>query len=140
MKYFILLTLHIDKFPQYFFTLLKQYDLERHPNLKDIIHVDGYVCIVKRIDYDISDNICFINLDVVDCKPHCDIESEVVPVLLYEFQELEECGWEMFDNDFGKNFDDNKETKIPSEIKKSTNIENMKILFAKAKIDLLNKE
>lgn len=134
MRYFFILKLQIEKFPKYYVELFKEYEIHVHPNKDDIIHVDGFACKIEKIDYDISDDMCFISLLAYDNIPVCDKEKEVIPILESERIELEEYDWKMIDLDYGENFDEKRPIRAPNNKKMECSMEHVKLIFAKVKI------
>lgn len=101
MKYLVLLTIRIEKFPQYFIEVGTQLDLCIHPNLTDEITVDEYFCSIKRVSYDLKNDNGMLYIEAHDSLPHEDQEENVVPRLKDEAEELKQHGWWLNDYDFG---------------------------------------
>lgn len=102
MQYLICLKIKIEKFPNYFIEVIKQYELPFHPNLTDEICVDDYYCTIENIHVDISEGSHIISLINTGGGPHEDEEVNVIPRLKDEMKELEQYGWRMNDYDFGE--------------------------------------
>lgn len=100
MRYLVLVKLRVEKFPEYFIQIAKDFDLAVHPNLTDSICVDEYYCNIEEIHYDISDGTFQLRLNAVDNTPHCNEESEVVQRLKDEAEEMKEYGWWVNDWDY----------------------------------------
>lgn len=102
MRYLFLMIVKIPGY-DYYIELCKDYELEFHPNLTDLIFVDECFCEIKEIRLDIDSNTNWLKLEKVDdlFRVEEGKDNEAIECLVSEIEEFKAYDWYLNNYDLG---------------------------------------